>query len=101
MIDYAKISRRTVLAALAASATGTALPSVISAASAGARPQTRPVPSTGEAMPIVGLGSWITFNVGNDPKLLAECTDVMRAFFAGGGRMIDCSPMYGSSQDTI
>jgi diketogulonate reductase-like aldo/keto reductase len=52
-------------------------------------------------LPLVGLGSWITFNVGDDPQALEHCADVMRAFFAGGGRMIDSSPMYGSSQQTI
>lgn len=64
-------------------------------------PETREVPSTGERLPLVGLGTWITFNVGNDPVLLEECTEVMRAFFSAGGRLIDSSPMYGSSQDTI
>ena len=62
---------------------------------------TRPIPKTGEALPVVGLGSWITFNVGDDPKLLEECAAVMAAFFEAGGRMIDSSPMYGSAQGTI
>ena len=62
---------------------------------------TKVIPSTGEAMPPVGLGSWITFNVGEDKKLLDECAAVMDAFFQAGGRMIDSSPMYGSSQTTI
>ncbi|QFI68516.1 aldo/keto reductase [Sinorhizobium alkalisoli] len=62
---------------------------------------TRPIPSSGEAMPVVGLGTWITFNVGNDPVLKDECATVMAAFFEHGGRMIDSSPMYGSSQPTI
>ncbi len=52
-------------------------------------------------MPAVGLGSWITFNVGNDRALREQCTAVMRAFFEAGGRLIDSSPMYGSSQDVI
>ena len=52
-------------------------------------------------MPIVGLGTWITFNVGDDPVLRDECADVMAAFFEAGGRMIDSSPMYGSSQPVI
>lgn len=64
-------------------------------------PLARAIPSSGEMMPAVGLGSWITFNVGNDPALQAECTAVMAAFFAGGGHMIDSSPMYGSSQAVI
>lgn len=62
---------------------------------------TRRIPSTGEALPMVGLGSWITFNVGNDMLLLDQCAAVIGHFVQGGGRIIDCSPMYGSSQDTI
>jgi diketogulonate reductase-like aldo/keto reductase len=71
------------------------------AASASSAPLTRPIPSSGEAMPVVGLGSWITFNVGHDRAARAGCVEVVRAFFAAGGRMIDSSPMYGSSQPTI
>ncbi len=62
---------------------------------------TRSIPSSGEAIPLVGLGSWITFNVGHDPAAREACTEVMRAFFEGGGRLIDSSPMYGSSQPVI
>lgn len=62
---------------------------------------TRPIPSSGELLPVVGLGTWITFNVGDDPVLKDECADVMAAFFDSGGRMVDSSPMYGSSQPTI
>lgn len=62
---------------------------------------TRLVPATGERLPIVGLGSWITFNVGDDTRLRDESTRVISAFIEGGGRMIDSSPMYGSSQATI
>src|SRR5437667_9394229 len=42
---------------------------------------TRPIPSSGEAIPVVGLGSWITFNVGNDRVARDQCADVMRNFF--------------------
>jgi diketogulonate reductase-like aldo/keto reductase len=61
----------------------------------------RAIPRSGEAMPVIGLGSWITFNVGADREARNACTEVIRAFFAEGGRMIDCSPMYGSSQAVI
>jgi diketogulonate reductase-like aldo/keto reductase len=64
-------------------------------------PLTRRIPSSGEAIPLVGLGSWITFNVGDDPPARAECVEVMRQFFAAGGRLIDSSPMYGSAQGVI
>jgi diketogulonate reductase-like aldo/keto reductase len=62
---------------------------------------TRRIPSSGEELPIVGLGTWITFNVGDDPAARNACAEVMRAFFAAGGRVIDSSPMYGSSQSVI
>jgi diketogulonate reductase-like aldo/keto reductase len=62
---------------------------------------TRRIPSSGEALPLVGLGSWITFNVGNDIVARDACADVVRAFFDAGGRLIDSSPMYGSSQPVI
>lgn len=52
-------------------------------------------------LPRVGLGSWITFNVGGDPVLLERSADVIAAFADAGGGMIDSSPMYGSSQATI
>ena len=62
---------------------------------------TRPIPATGEPLPLVGLGTWITFNVGDDLVLVEECAAVMAAFFERGGRLIDSSPMYSSSQPTI
>ena len=70
-------------------------------APASAATVTRPIPSSGERLPLVGLGSWITFNVGDDRQLQDECAAVIAAFLAGGGKLIDCSPMYGSSQGTI
>jgi diketogulonate reductase-like aldo/keto reductase len=94
-----RTSRRSILQGALATAAAVLLPREVDA-QAGA-PATKPVPSTGEPLPVVGLGSWITFNVGNDPKLKDECTAVMAAFFGAGGRMIDSSPMYGSSQPTI
>ncbi len=74
-----------------------ALPLHLSASSVA----TRAIPKTGEKVPLVGLGSWITFNVGDDRAARAACADVMRAFFEAGGRIIDSSPMYGSSQAVI
>ena len=59
------------------------------------------IPATGERIPAVGIGSWITFNVGDDPLLRTECRAVMAAFFEAGGGIVDSSPMYGSSQEVI
>ncbi|WP_101068017.1 aldo/keto reductase [Roseovarius salinarum] len=74
---------------------------VVPGAALAADPTLRTIPSSGARVPAVGLGSWITFNVGNDPVLLDACADVIAAFVDEGGGMIDSSPMYGSSQDTI
>lgn len=89
--------RRTVLQLLSA---GT-VPAAPALAGTAPTPRTQPIPSTGEAIPVVGLGTWITFNVGRDPQGRQQCAEVMRAFFAAGGRLVDSSPMYGSSQGVV
>jgi aryl-alcohol dehydrogenase-like predicted oxidoreductase len=61
----------------------------------------RPIPSTGEMVPAMGMGSWITFNVGDDAALRAQRLEVVNAFFEGGGTLLDSSPMYGSSEDVL
>jgi diketogulonate reductase-like aldo/keto reductase len=100
MARSSNLSRRKLLGTLAATGAAAMLrPSM--AAAQQAPILTRPIPSTGEALPVVGLGTWITFNVGDDSVARDDCAAVMRAFFAGGGRLIDSSPMYGSSQPVI
>ena len=61
----------------------------------------RAIPSTGEKIPAIGMGSWITFNVGNDARARAERVKVLLTFFKGGGALVDSSPMYGSSEAVI
>jgi diketogulonate reductase-like aldo/keto reductase len=95
------IDRRNLLAATSALAALCAAGASAAEGTSAAAPAPRRIPSSGEPLPCIGLGSWITFNVGNDPRALAACAAVMRAFFAGGGRVIDSSPMYGSAQATI
>jgi diketogulonate reductase-like aldo/keto reductase len=92
-------TRRALIGGSAAVAASMVLPPIVGAEPPGVA--TRRIPATGEALPAVGLGSWITFNVGNDPVLRDDCAAVMAAFFAAGGRVIDSSPMYGSSQAVI
>ena len=92
-------TRRAVIQAMAASTAAVMLRPL--AALARSNPITRPIPSSGEPLPVVGLGTWITFNVGDDAELREERAAVMRAFFREGGRVIDSSPMYGSSQSVI
>jgi diketogulonate reductase-like aldo/keto reductase len=58
----------------------------------------RAIPSSGELIPALGLGTWQTFDVGTTAGERAPLTDVLREFVALGGRVIDSSPMYGRSE---
>jgi diketogulonate reductase-like aldo/keto reductase len=57
-------------------------------------PLARPIPSTGGTLPVIGMGTWQTFDVA-DPAPLEE---VLKVFFELGGRLLDSSPMYGRSE---
>ena len=61
----------------------------------------RAIPSSGERIPAIGLGTWIVFDVEDDAPALAQREQVLRDFFALGGRLIDSSPMYGSAEAVI
>ena len=74
------LSRRRLLRSFATGAAALVRPPVASAQPD--RILTKPIPSSGEALPVVGLGSWITFNVGDDIVARDACTQVMSAFFA-------------------
>ena len=62
---------------------------------------TRPIPSTGEAMPVIGLGTWQVFDVGTDPAARRPLRDVLKLLLDSGGRTIDSSPMYGRAEAVI
>ena len=100
MQDASRLSRRFLIGAMAAAGAAAILRPTMGLSQSAAATAKR-IPSSGEALPVVGLGSWITFNVGDDEEGRASCAEVMRHFFEAGGRMIDSSPMYGSSQAVI
>ncbi|HDZ48196.1 hypothetical protein LCGC14_0026600 [marine sediment metagenome] len=54
-----------------------------------------------QKLPVIGMGTWRTFNVGSDEALLDARTEVVKAFFEHGGGLIDSSPMYGSAPDVM
>ena len=58
----------------------------------------RPVPSTLEPLPVIGIGTWQTFDVGAGAAERALLREVLKAFAAGGGRVVDSSPMYGAAE---
>ena len=74
---------------------------------------TKPIPKTGEAIPVIGMGTWQTFDVGRSPEarrpleeVLAEFSDSEPPAVAGGPKqtarkLIDSSPMYGNSEEVV
>lgn len=56
---------------------------------------TKRIPATGEALPVIGVGTWQTFDAGNDPAARAPLREVLKLL---DGNLIDSSPMYGSSE---
>ncbi|HKV54225.1 MAG TPA: aldo/keto reductase [Candidatus Binataceae bacterium] len=62
---------------------------------------TRAIPATGELLPVIGLGTWQAFDVASVPASLKPLGEVLRRFFAGGGRLIDSSPMYGQAEGVV
>lgn len=86
------LRRRLLQATLAAAA----------AAAAADRPLLqRPIPRSGELLPVVGLGTWLTFDIGRSAFDLARRRQVMQAFYEGGGRVVDSSPMYGRAEAVL
>jgi len=61
----------------------------------------RPIPSTGELLPVMGMGTSRTFDTAGDPQSMAPLTEVMRLFFAAQGKVIDSSPMYGNAETRV
>jgi diketogulonate reductase-like aldo/keto reductase len=62
---------------------------------------TRPIPASGEPLPVIGLGTWQAFDVGGDAAVRTELLEVLRLMFAGGGKVIDSSPMYGRAEGVV
>jgi diketogulonate reductase-like aldo/keto reductase len=62
------------------------------------RMHARPIPSTREPLPVVGCGTWRTFDVGASAAERAPLAEVLRILFDAGGSVIDSSPMYGAAE---
>jgi diketogulonate reductase-like aldo/keto reductase len=72
-------------------------------ARAGAAPQilSRPIPASGETIPVVGLGTWRVFDVGGAQAERAPLRDVLKSLVELGGRVVDSSPMYGAAESVV
>ena len=62
---------------------------------------TRAIPSSGEQIPVIGMGTSRTFDVGDDPAAWDQLEQVLQTFFDNGGAVIDSSPMYGSAESVV
>ena len=92
----APLTRRGVLRLMAAAAA--AAPG---RGGAGSAVLERRIPSSGETIPAIGLGTWRTFDVGTAAAERAPLKEVLKTFVHLGGRVIDSSPMYGAAESVI
>lgn len=96
------MNRRTFILGTGAFAAGMALaPGRLLSAAAARDPVRRTVPATGEHLPVMGMGTSRTFDVGDDAAVLSNLADVLHAFFDHGGTLIDTSPMYGRAESVV
>jgi diketogulonate reductase-like aldo/keto reductase len=96
-----EMTRREAARLIGGTTAGLLLP--IGAIAAGEAPAmlTRAIPSSGEKLPVIGLGTWQTFDVDLKPDNGAQLESVLSQFAKLGGRVIDSSPMYGRSEEVI
>lgn len=92
-------SRRRFLSGLACSSAGLLLARPARFAFAAEPLQSRPIPSTGERLPVIGMGSSGSFEVADDAR--DPLREVLRRFFAAGASVIDTAPSYGRAEAVI
>lgn len=73
----------------------------VAAQPSGQQMHRRKIPSSGELLPVVGVGTWRTFDVGGKPEDRVPVAEVLRLLFDAGGSVIDTSPMYGSAEAVV
>ena len=102
MRDLPEFSRRRLLKLALAASAGAALP-LGPALGADAAIRARPIPRTGEMLPVVGLGTAIVFDFdsASDAPKRSERRDVIRTLVDGGGHLIDTAPSYGRAESTV
>lgn len=92
-------TRRRFLYGLSALGVGAQLPDMAIAADTAIN--TRRIPSSGQTVPVIGMGTADSFNVGDSEQDRAPLREVMRRFFAAGASVIDTAPSYGQSETVI
>jgi diketogulonate reductase-like aldo/keto reductase len=95
----ANLLKRSTFLALGGASLAAAMP--IAPSRAESRMHQRKIPSSGEMLPVVGCGTWRTFDVGASPQERAPLSEVLRILFDAGGSVIDSSPMYGAAEGVV
>jgi diketogulonate reductase-like aldo/keto reductase len=110
IVGMTSIDRREAIRILGAGTVGLAGARWLGAATEGPQPPSnnfpgvmleRPIPSSGEKIPLIGLGTSRVFDVDGDPKGMAAVEEVLAAFVTMGGKLVDSSPMYGSAEKVV
>lgn len=98
-----KLSRREWMQLSVALGAGAILPNTLSASlmNKPADILQRAIPGAKELLPIIGMGTWQTFDIGEGKEQRTQMRDILRAFYNRGGRVLDSSPMYGRSEDVL
>ncbi len=98
-----KLSRREWMQLSVALGAGAILPNTLSASlmNKPADILQRAIPGTKELLPIIGMGTWQTFDIGEGKEQRTQMRDILHAFYNRGGRVLDSSPMYGRSEDVL
>ncbi len=96
-----QMTRREAARVIGASAAGLFLPITTRATSESLTMLTRTVPSSGEKLPVIGVGTWRTFDVDLTTDNRKQLGEVLSLFVKLGGRVIDSSPMYGRAEEVI
>jgi aryl-alcohol dehydrogenase-like predicted oxidoreductase len=96
-----QMTRREAARLIGASAAGLVLPISARAASESPTMLTRTIPSSGEKLPVIGLGTWRAFDVDLTTDNRRQLEEVLSLFVKLGGRVIDSSPMYGRAEEVI
>jgi aryl-alcohol dehydrogenase-like predicted oxidoreductase len=107
-METRSIDRRTLVKLMAAGTVAAAVPAGLRAAGASSevpapapRMAMRKVPRSGEALPVIGMGSSNTFDVGTAASDRTPLGEVLGRLVAGGGTVIDTSPMYGRAETVL
>src|SRR5258708_17802425 len=96
-----RITRRNAARLIGASAASLCLANSIWAANESSTMLTRTIPSSGEKLPVIGLGTWRAFDVDLTSDIRRQLEEVLSLFVKLGGRVIDSSPMYGRAEEVI